>query len=217
MNKTLFRSALVAGFASAASLGVAPAHAQFTGCGASSTSAVASFSSLVSGGATSCQVGDKIYSDFVFTIGTTDPNANILLGNPLATPEQHTLVASANSWTNGTFNYKVSVAPSAAPLQIKGIKFDTQSSLISPGYTWTAAAPELGANVTLSQTTPSSGALMGGPSSVINISHTLTNTGDPLQGWTDSIVQTPGPLPILGAGAAFGFSRKLRRRIKASV
>ena len=28
--------------------------------------------------------------------------------------------------------------------------------------------------------------------------------------------QTPGPLPILGAGAAFGFSRKLRGRIKAT-
>jgi len=28
--------------------------------------------------------------------------------------------------------------------------------------------------------------------------------------------QTPGPLPILGAGAAFGFSRKLRVRIKGS-
>jgi len=28
--------------------------------------------------------------------------------------------------------------------------------------------------------------------------------------------QTPGPLPILGAGAAFSFSRKLRSRIKAS-
>ena len=27
---------------------------------------------------------------------------------------------------------------------------------------------------------------------------------------------TPGPLPVLGAGAAFGFSRKLRGRIKAS-
>lgn len=27
---------------------------------------------------------------------------------------------------------------------------------------------------------------------------------------------TPGPLPILGAGAAFGFSRRLRNRIKAS-
>ena len=29
-------------------------------------------------------------------------------------------------------------------------------------------------------------------------------------------VQTPGPLPVLGAGAAFGFSRKLRGRIKAA-
>lgn len=28
---------------------------------------------------------------------------------------------------------------------------------------------------------------------------------------------TPGPLPILGAGASFAFSRKLRRRIKSAV
>ena len=33
---------------------------------------------------------------------------------------------------------------------------------------------------------------------------------------TDSFRQVPGPLPILGAGTAFGFSRKLRRRIKAA-
>jgi hypothetical protein len=32
----------------------------------------------------------------------------------------------------------------------------------------------------------------------------------------ENTVRTPGPLPILGAGAAFGFSRKLRGRIKAS-
>jgi hypothetical protein len=30
--------------------------------------------------------------------------------------------------------------------------------------------------------------------------------------WVKSV---PGPLPLLGAGAAFGFSRKLRRRVKA--
>jgi hypothetical protein len=29
-------------------------------------------------------------------------------------------------------------------------------------------------------------------------------------------VQTPGPLPFLGIGAAFGFSRNLRKRIKTS-
>jgi hypothetical protein len=38
-----------------------------------------------------------------------------------------------------------------------------------------------------------------------------------LSSWTNTIQQTPGPLPILGAGAAFGFSRKLRRRIKSVV
>ncbi|MFN9646200.1 MAG: hypothetical protein ACK6BG_14030 [Cyanobacteriota bacterium] len=31
-----------------------------------------------------------------------------------------------------------------------------------------------------------------------------------------NVFQTPGPLPILGAGAAFGFSRKLRSRVKAN-
>ncbi|MFM9087267.1 MAG: hypothetical protein ACKOPT_03835, partial [Cyanobium sp.] len=32
----------------------------------------------------------------------------------------------------------------------------------------------------------------------------------------NTVRSTPGPLPILGASAAFGFSRKLRGRIKAS-
>jgi len=32
---------------------------------------------------------------------------------------------------------------------------------------------------------------------------------------TNTFESVPGPLPILGAGAAFGFSRKLRSRIKA--
>jgi hypothetical protein len=31
-----------------------------------------------------------------------------------------------------------------------------------------------------------------------------------------AVIQTPGPLPLLGIGAAFGFSRNLRKRIKAS-
>jgi hypothetical protein len=31
-----------------------------------------------------------------------------------------------------------------------------------------------------------------------------------------AVVQTPGPLPLLGVGAAFGFSRNLRKRIKGS-
>lgn len=34
--------------------------------------------------------------------------------------------------------------------------------------------------------------------------------------YVNAFYQTPGPLPVLGAGVAFGFSRKLRQRIKAS-
>ena len=45
------------------------------------------------------------------------------------------------------------------------------------------------------------------------------DTFDPNGGAVDNFqntVRTPGPLPLLGAGAAFGFSRRLRGRIKAS-
>ena len=40
--------------------------------------------------------------------------------------------------------------------------------------------------------------------------------GSQLDNYTNTFESVPGPLPILGAGAAFGFSRKLRGRIKAS-
>jgi hypothetical protein len=42
----------------------------------------------------------------------------------------------------------------------------------------------------------------------------LGNSASP--NYSNHFRQTPGPLPILGAGAAFGFSRKLRSRIKGA-
>jgi hypothetical protein len=47
-------------------------------------------------------------------------------------------------------------------------------------------------------------------------SYVVSGTDVGIDKVTNTFTQTPGPLPILGAGAAFGFSRKLRRRIKAS-
>ena len=35
--------------------------------------------------------------------------------------------------------------------------------------------------------------------------------------WAQATARVPGPLPALGAAAAFGFSRKLRKRIKGSA
>jgi hypothetical protein len=53
-------------------------------------------------------------------------------------------------------------------------------------------------------------------------STSLTPTGGVIDQFTSRYIQTdavavPGPLPILGIGAAFGFSRKLRKRISHSA
>lgn len=47
-------------------------------------------------------------------------------------------------------------------------------------------------------------------------STTLTFVGydNPSFFWVDNVKATPGPLPALGVAAAFGFSRRLRQRIK---
>lgn len=48
---------------------------------------------------------------------------------------------------------------------------------------------------------------------------TVASPSGQVTGITNTFMSAPvpGPLPVLGAGAAFGFSRKLRRRIKASA
>lgn len=57
----------------------------------------------------------------------------------------------------------------------------------------------------------------------ITDSWTIPATGKPtffgptnpvLRSFVNSYTQAPGPLPVLGAGAAFGFSRKLRGRVR---
>jgi hypothetical protein len=42
---------------------------------------------------------------------------------------------------------------------------------------------------------------------------TVANGGN-VQRYVNTFRQVPGPLPLLGAGAAFSFTRKLRRRVK---
>lgn len=55
------------------------------------------------------------------------------------------------------------------------------------------------------------------PDTSVELTYSNFVNNSPLPTFTNTITQTPGPLPILGAGAAFGFSRKLRKRIKQSA
>jgi hypothetical protein len=54
-------------------------------------------------------------------------------------------------------------------------------------------------------------ASLGLPSSGTLGSWTINGTGDTIT----ARIAVPGPLPLLGAGAAFGFSRRLRQRIQS--
>jgi hypothetical protein len=72
--------------------------------------------------------------------------------------------------------------------------------------------------------TTDGGNLYFAPTPNIYVKDVVTLTADPdnptvqpfVPGINNDFRNVPGPLPILGAGAAFGFSRKLRSRIKAS-
>ena len=56
---------------------------------------------------------------------------------------------------------------------------------------------------------------MLGTYSTIDFTFRNTTFSPPSVAFTAGVVETPGPLPLMGAGVAFGFSRRLRRRIKA--
>jgi len=66
---------------------------------------------------------------------------------------------------------------------------------------------------------PSGTGLIGGPSAAPNTAQIAGTIKVEYRYSYDLIpsTETPGPLPLLGAGAAFGFSRRLRKRISATV
>ena len=53
---------------------------------------------------------------------------------------------------------------------------------------------------------------MLGTCSSINFTYNNSNSGAETVAFTTGV---PGPLPLIGAGMAFGFSRKLRARLRA--
>jgi len=180
-------------------------------------------------------IGDKTYSDFSYTGFKGTDTVNISeIGGP--TP-QHTLnlASSMGKWGKGTytFTYKMVVkGPSLNVFskyrnQVGSATFDpnigtykTEFSMLTPTVTPPApvisninAGPSLIANftggVTAAIFTNTLEVTDGGATVLDN-----TLSQEPEKGTTDEV---PGPLPLLGAGAAFGFSRRIRNRIKAAA
>jgi hypothetical protein len=123
---------------------------------------------------------------------------------------------------NGTLSYNVAI--SGTPW-----KFDTATVQTNAAGIGVAGNPQVASTITgISNTpTPFNVSAPMGPTTrnfapnLTNISVSQNFTASAprrISGFTTDFTQkVPAPLPLLGAGAAFGFSRRLRSRIKTSA
>jgi hypothetical protein len=156
-------------------------------------------------------IGDKVFN---FTQLPT-AGAGSIVGTVI-NPDLYTLAVEFDPDLSGpavgSFGYTVSVAL-GSPSLINGISLNVDDQL--PNTSAVVKTVDGIINV------PRGSVVALVPTSSISVLDTYTvPAGNDLVSFSNAIRQTsvtvPGPLPLLGAGAAFGFSRKLRTRVKAA-
>lgn len=223
---TMKKLTLTVSLMAAASLSFgAPAHAAPVDCstGGLGGSAAWNITLLTALGSDGCFTGDKVYSDFSFTGISTGFFGFTISG------KDHTFSGSSLNFTGSSFTYSYKVSLFNA---VPGQEFKSYSTDASGSATTTSLDYSKDLSTTTPVTGPSTSFAPGGgqgpivifaPGEVgpVTFSSTLTLNGGKIDTITDTLSQkldgiepTPGPLSILGAGAAFGFSRRLRSRIK---
>jgi hypothetical protein len=210
-------------------LALSPANAAVQGCMAGATSGIFSYSDIVSAGTLQCRVGDKKYT-FESTGYNGALNDIFSLSQSGVGNLNHVLnVQSATTFLNTTITlaYMVDViSPSTN-------KFDRYSGGVTspdPMTTFSLAlssTPPGSTNpvsVSDPKSTTSSSSYTGSVASAAFTNTLITSGGAGATQFTNLLVQkappvtqTPSPLPILGASLGFGFSRRLRNRIKAAA
>jgi hypothetical protein len=199
----------------AAALPLALSHpAQAADC--TGTYSIAQLESL---GATGCKIGDKIYSNFSFTgISTGNYSFSLL-------DVDHTFSGSGLNFMGSSFSYSYDVALAGAIPGQEFLSFVTAATGTATAgslvYTKTLSVPAQGLTSTGSNTgTATPVDFDPGTVGPVSFTGSLTRTAGRINFIEDTLSQkfaeppaVPSPLPIFGAAAAFGYSRKLRRRI----
>jgi hypothetical protein len=183
-----------------------------------------------------CTIADKTFSGFVFNNLSTG-NFSFTYDDPaLGGTGDHTFSGSGLNYRDAGFDYEYTVAITGSNLKFNSFNTGFSGSSTSAGgasYSKKMSAFRSDGTTLIGDTflNPGPGTAGGytfvpkeaGPIVFKSVVTKNAGTGNPrIDTITDSITQTkntttstvPGPLPLLGAGAAFGMSRKLRRRIK---
>jgi hypothetical protein len=199
--------------------------AEAAGCGTGSYT----ISQLTTGNF-SCFIGDKEYSGFSFT-GITAGNYSFSTDGA-----DHTFTGAGLNYSGSGFTYTYSVKLFSAPVGQEFVAFSTgistsQTNPIQNFSKTLTATPAVNPSPGSSFANRVNGIVIPGTvipfqtgeHGPITFTSSVTRSAGRVDVITDSIsqkfaptdpAQSPAPLPILGAGAAFGLSRKLRRRIK---
>lgn len=210
--------------------------------GSSKPAACNSFAlgSQIFSGSFACIAGDKIYSSFSLIQDTGDKLASSIFQFTI-NGTNHTL-AAIGDFTPGTYEYGYTMtifdALNSGQRLESAATSATSSNIGTSIPAWTKTLDVSTNDEDLFITTSQA----GGPLTTTDGPKTFGVAVQPVsadfisklvvanlpnnavQGITDTVTQkfddgesVPGPLPILGAAAAFGFSRKLRSRIKQTV
>ncbi len=212
-----------AGFCVLGVLTSLPAQAALTGsCGPTSTSVagtITDFTAYLIANSNQCQISDKLFSNFNYAAWANYPgDAQISLSESGSEGITHSITVSSATGFNNTAGYSLNYTITKTGTQtLDWWRPSSASSLNNPEFdiTWTATNP---ANTSSrdenSGLSPKNFFTPG--TTTTNVTTAIAPINDGPQSISLTLFQTPGPLPIMGAGVAFGFSRRLRNRIKLS-
>ena len=204
---------------------ISPAQAAPVSCsaGAGGMGLGWNIASLTGLSADGCFIGDKVYSGFSFS-GLSQGGFNFTKSGA-----DHTFSGSGLNFTGSNFSYSYTVSLYNPPAGQEFFKYNTNAAGSATGsalvFSKSLTTP-LPTNSTATELLPGNIVTFpAGTVSALTFTSNLNLTGGKIDTITDTLTQkigepistVPGPLPILGAGAAFGFSRKLRNRIKLAA
>jgi hypothetical protein len=233
MNKQLKSGAALLFAAGAFTfVGTAPAQAQV--CAGNGTgSGNFSLAFLTANPTLTCTIGDKVYSNFSYSgFVSSDSAQNVVnMSESGVGALQHTIgMQNTSGWTSPSniFSYTIGIA-SGSNLLDKWAATGS-SSIIGSAFNSTVAAtnsaPSPNPNGAINAfSTVSSPSTFNSNTLSAAFTNTFNVTSNAFTSFDNSVIQkdptsttpTPGPLPILGAGAAFSLSRRIRSRIKLAA